>query len=485
MATSTIDQAYLAKRQLRKGTAGWILLAGLGVSYVISGNFAGWNFGIAQAGWGGFAIASILMAIMYFALVLSLAEMSAALPTAGGGYSFARLAMGSAGGYLTGLAILIEYALAPAAIVIFIGSAVEALIGVNGPWVYALFYIVFVGIHLAGVGEALKVMMVISGLAVFAILATAGALVGNFNSANLFDIAATEAAGASAFLPLGWYGVWAALPFAMWLFLAVEGVPLAAEEAKDPAKDVPKGIIGAMVFLLITALLVVVFVAGAAGSKMIGESAVPLVDALKLQGSNGLATTVNLLGLAGLIASFFSIIYGYSRLVFALSRAGYIPQSLSITSSRKVPARALILPGIFGFLASLTGEGDLMLAMAVVGATISYALMALSHLLLRIKQPNLARPYKTPGGMFTSGIALVLSLIALTGVYAFDPRAFNYTLILFALGAAYFFFYSKHHLVAKTADEEFALLQQAEAELKVDENSDAAPLNLAVETPAS
>lgn len=485
MATSTIDQAYLAKRQLRKGTAGWILLAGLGVSYVISGNFAGWNFGIAQAGWGGFAIASILMAIMYFALVLSLAEMSAALPTAGGGYSFARLAMGSAGGYLTGLAILIEYALAPAAIVIFIGSAVEALIGVNGPWVYALFYIVFVGIHLAGAGEALKVMMVISGLAVFAILATAGALVGNFNSANLFDIAATEAAGASTFLPLGWYGVWAALPFAMWLFLAVEGVPLAAEEAKDPAKDVPKGIIGAMVFLLVTALLVVVFVAGAAGSKMIGDSAVPLVDALKLQGSNGLATTVNLLGLVGLIASFFSIIYGYSRLVFALSRAGYLPQSLSITSSRKVPARALILPGIFGFLASLTGEGDLMLAMAVVGATISYALMALSHLLLRIKQPNLARPYKTPGGMFTSGIALVLSLIALTGVYAFDPRAFNYTLILFVLGAGYFFFYSKHHLVAKTADEEFALLQQAEAELKVDEDKDAVPINLAVETPAS
>ncbi len=240
-----------------------------------------------------------------------------------------------------------------------------------------------------------------------------------------------------------------------------------------------------MVFLLVTALLVVVFVAGAAGSKMIGDSAVPLVDALKLQGSNGLATTVNLSGLVGLIASFFSIIYGYSRLVFALSRAGYIPQSLSITSSRKVPARALILPGIFGFLASLTGEGDLMLAMAVVGATISYALMALSHLLLRIKQPNLARPYKTPGGMFTSGIALVLSLIALTGVYAFDPRAFNYTLILFVVGAAYFFFYSKHHLVAKTADEEFALLQQAEAELKEENSSSPAPLNLAVETTAS
>ncbi|MDF5281295.1 amino acid permease, partial [Vibrio parahaemolyticus] len=184
------------------------------------------------------------------------------------------------------------------------------------------------------------------------------------------------------------YGVWAALPFAMWLFLAVEGVPLAAEEAKNPAKDVPKGIIGAMLFLLLTATIVVVLLAGAVGSKVIGDSAVPLVDALKLTGNSTVAMAVNLLGLAGLIASFFSIIYGYSRLVFALSRAGYLPQTLSLTSDKKVPSRALLVPGVFGFLVSLTGAGDLILAMAVVGATVSYALMSLSHILLRIKQPE-------------------------------------------------------------------------------------------------
>jgi len=464
---STDNQEYLAKRQLKRGTAGWILLAGLGVSYVISGDFAGWNFGIAEAGWGGFAIAAVLMAVMYLTLVLSLAEMSAAIPAAGGGYSFARQAMGPTGGFITGLAVLIEYALAPAAIVIFIGSAVESLLGFNGPWVYAAFYLVFVGIHLAGVGEALKVMMVISGLAVFAIVATGIALFMHFDASNLFDIAVTDAAGASDMLPLGWYGVWAALPFAMWLFLAVEGVPLAAEEAKDPGKDVPKGIIGAMVFLLFTALMVVVLVPGAAGAKLMGESAVPLVDALNATGNGSLATLVNVLGLAGLVASFFSIIYGYSRLVFALSRAGYLPKSLSLTTSRKVPARALIVPGIFGFLASLSGEGDLMLAMAVVGATVSYALMALSHILLRVKQPELVRPYKTPGGVVTSGIALVLSLIALTGVYAFDPRAFFYTVVLFLIGGAYYFGYSRKHLVAKTADEEFAMLAEAESDLVV------------------
>jgi len=157
-----IDKDYLAKRQLKRGSAGWLLLAGLGVSYVISGDFAGWNFGIAQAGWGGFVIAVMLMATMYFTLVLSLAEMSAAIPAAGGGYSFARQVMGPTGGYLTGLAILIEYMLAPAAIVIFIGAAVEQLFGINGPLVYLVFYAAFIGVHLVGVGEAMKLMMVIT-----------------------------------------------------------------------------------------------------------------------------------------------------------------------------------------------------------------------------------------------------------------------------------------------------------------------------------
>lgn len=462
----SVNKEYLAKRQLKRGTAGWVLLAGLGVSYVISGDFAGWNFGIGQAGWGGFVIAAIAMAAMYFTLVLSLAEMSSAIPAAGGGYSFARQAMGPFAGFLTGLAVLIEYALAPAAIVIFIGSAFNELTGLDGPLVYAGFYAVFVAIHLKGVGEALKVMMVISGLAVFAILATIFALIGDFNWNNLFDIAVTDAAGASEILPFGWYGVWAALPFAMWLFLAVEGVPLAAEEAKNPSKDVPKGIIGAMLFLILTAVAVVVLLAGAAGSGMIAESAVPLVDALNATGSEQLATLVNLLGLAGLIASFFSIIYGYSRLVFALSRAGYLPSGLSITNKNKTPTLALIVPAVFGFAVSLTGEGDLILAMAVVGATVSYALMAISHIVLRIKQPEMTRPYKTPGGIVTSSIALVLSLVALTGVYAFDPNAFYMTIGLFVIGLAYYALYGKK--TSMSAEEEFAMLAEAEQSLQAE-----------------
>lgn len=165
-----VPDSYLEQRQLKTGAVGWMLLAGLGVSYVISGSFAGWNFGLAQGGFGGLLIAGVLMGVMYFAMVFSLAELSASLPTAGGGYSFARRAFGPLGGFMTGAAILLQYSLAAAAVTIFIGGYISELIGINGPVVYAAFYAIFIGLHLFGAGEALKIMMIITSIAVVALL---------------------------------------------------------------------------------------------------------------------------------------------------------------------------------------------------------------------------------------------------------------------------------------------------------------------------
>ncbi|PRC43535.1 ethanolamine permease, partial [Mycobacterium sp. ITM-2017-0098] len=299
---------YLQKRQLKQGSAGWVLLASLGVGYVISGDYSGWNFGLAEGGFGGLAIAAVIIAAMYLALVLGMAEMSSALPAAGGGYTFARRALGPWGGFATGTAILIEYAIAPAAIATFIGAYVESLglFGItDGWWVYLAAYAIFIGIHLAGVGEALKVMFVITGIALVGLVVFAVSAIGQFDSANLTDIAATDAAGASSLLPFGYLGIWAAIPFAIWFFLAIEGVPLAAEEAANPARNVPRGIIAAIAVLLVTCATVLVLTTGAGGAAAMSESGNPLVEAL---GDGTMAKVVNYIGLAGLIASFFSII---------------------------------------------------------------------------------------------------------------------------------------------------------------------------------
>jgi ethanolamine permease len=465
---------YLEQRELQRGAAGWVLLAGLGVAYVISGDFAGWHFGLGEGGWGGLLIATVLMAIMYTAMVFSLAELSSTIPTAGGGYGFARRALGPWGGFMTGTAILIEYAIAPAAIATFIGGYVDTLIGFGGPLVFLACYVVFVGIHLYGVGEALKVMFAITVVAVVALAAFILGMIPQFDPGNLLNIAPTNAAGASSFLPFGYVGIWAAFPFAIWFFLAIEGVPLAAEETRDPSTDMPRGLIAGMAALLLFAVLVLTFGPGGAGSQAFTSDemlAAPSVLPLALQeaygGTNGLVTFVNIAGLAGLIASFFSIIFAYSRQMFALSRAGYLPRVLSKTGSRRTPWVALIVPGVLGLLLTIrfSDAGATLINIAVFGATISYALMMLSHIMLRRSEPDLERPYVTPGGVATSGVALVLAVLAVIATFIVDPNAAFITLGVYVLFLAYFGLYSRHHLVAQAPEEEFATIEKAESEL--------------------
>ncbi|ETD34025.1 ethanolamine permease [Williamsia sp. D3] len=457
---------YLEKRQLRKGTAGWVLLAGLGVSYVISGDYAGWNAGLLEGGFGGLLIASVIIAAMYLAMVLGMAEMSSALPAAGGGYTFARRAMGPWGGFATGTAILIEYAIAPAAIATFIGGYVESLdlFGISdGWWVYLAVYVIFIGIHLVGAGEALKAMFVITAIALVGLVIFGIAALGKFDAGLLTDIAPDpDAVGSSDFMPFGYLGIWSALPFAIWFFLAIEGVPLAAEEAENPEKNVPRGIIAAMGVLLLTCALVLFLATGALGAQGVGESANPLVDAL----DGTTATVVNYIGLAGLVASFFSIMYAYSRQLFALSRAGYLPTVLSVTNSRKAPTWALIIPGVIGFALTFTGEGAILLNMAVFGAALSYVLMMVSHIVLRVREPDMERPYKTPGGIVTTGFALVIAVASVIATFLVDTTAALWCLAAFVAFMAYFGLYSRKHLVASSPDEEFALLAEVDKEME-------------------
>jgi len=137
-----------------------------------------------------------------------------------------------------------------------------------------------------------------------------------------------------------------------------------------------------------------------------------------------------------------------------------------VTSGRHVPHIALILPGIVGFLlAAITEDGARMIQIAVFGATVSYVLMLASHIILRRKEPDLERPYRTPGGTLTSGVALVLAVAAVVAVFFVDETAAFITLGVYLLATLYFGLYSRHHLVAQAPEEEFAALAQAEAEL--------------------
>src|ERR671913_181305 len=327
---------YFGKRRLRRHAAFWSLWS-LGVAAVISGDFYGWNLGLDAGGFGGLLIAMAVITIMYFGLCFSIAEMSPALPHTGGAYSFARSAMGPWGGFITGLAENMEYVITPAVVVGAMGFLMHDIVGEpwwNSPvtW-WAVFYVVFVAINIIGIEATMRFTVVINILALgilgffFISVLASGKL-----DTSLWTNIAPEGGG-SSFLPKGIAGIFPAIPFAIWFYLAIEELPLAAEESHDPARDVPRATIWGLVTLVITGLGVLLLNTGVdGGAASIGTSATPLFDGFKAVFGDGTAAELlALIGLTGLIASFFTIIYAYGRNTFSLSRAGYFPKWLSVT----------------------------------------------------------------------------------------------------------------------------------------------------------
>jgi ethanolamine permease len=472
-----VGDDYLQKRRLRK-SAGWILLWALGVGAVISGDFAGWQTGLIHGGFWGLAIGTVLMAVMYVCMVFSIAELSAALPHAGGFFSFTRNAFGPTGGFICGLTDTIEYVITPAVIVFFIGGYMQKLFPGVPPFVWWItFYVVFVGINIRGVELTLKVGLAVTLVAtcvliVFYVSAVAS---GAFDFDLLFNVPADEGNSAD-WLPKGWSGVIAALPFAIWFYLAIEQLPLAAEESHDAARDMPKALIWGIVTLLVLSLLTLVLNSGIGGGAVaIGNSDAPLSDGFQAVFGTGMASwLLTLLALTGLIASFHTIIYAYGRVLFALSRAGYIPRWISLTNSQHTPYVALILGAAIGLLCTVVisvtgaeGVGAALLNMAVFGAVISYTMVMASFVKLRIVRPDMPRPYRSPLGIPGAVVGALLSLVALFATFSVEdyrPAVWGVAIFL-VIGILYFLLYSRYHLVAQAPEEENALIERAEEDL--------------------
>lgn len=471
-----VGKEYLDQRKLQK-KANWILLWGLGVGAVISGDYFGWNFGLLSGGFWGLAIATILMALMYLTMMFTLAELSTALPHAGGPYSFARQAFGPWGGYLCGLAVTIEYVITPAVIVVGLGGYLHSVIPQVHLYIWwAMAYIVFVFINVRGVELTMKVSLIVTVIATAILIFFYGSVIisGSFNWTNLFNIQPDP--GQSAFgLPKGWYGVFATLPFAIWFYLAIEELPLAAEETENVSRDMPKAMLLSIVTLLILSGFTLVLNTGiGGGAAAIGESDAPLAEGFQaIFGFGAASVFFTVIALSGLIASFHSIIYAYGRQIFALSRAGYFPRVWSLTHKKyKTPHIALWGGGIFGFICAILIDqfsetvGAALLNMAVFGGVISYLLMMLSY--FKIAKFNINRPYRSPGGKLFAGAAFLLALVALFACFSlpdYRPGVWGVA-VWYLLGILWFALISRRQLVAEAPEEEFALIENAQKELK-------------------
>ncbi len=437
------------KPELSKSLTG-LHLWGIAVGLVISGEYFGWSYGWAAAGTLGFLVTTILIAAMYTTFIFSFTELTTAIPHAGGPFAYSYRAFGPTGGFVAGFATLIEFVFAPPAIALAIGAYLNVQYPSLDPKMAALgAYVIFMALNIAGVSIAATFELFVTVLAIIELLVFMGVVTPGFTWANF---TANGWSGENTFTISSVGGILAAIPFAIWFFLAIEGAAMAAEETKDPSRTVPRAYICGILTLVFLAFGTMIFAGGVGDWKALSNINDPLPQAMKavVGELSGWLHMLVWIGLFGLVASFHGIIMGYSRQIFALSRAGFLPPIFAtVHPTRKTPHWAILAGGVVGIAAVFSDEwiqiGGMPLTanivtMSVFGAIVMYIMSMAALFKLRSSEPNLARPFRAPFYPVFPAISLALAVLALGTMIYFNTLVFGLFVGLFALGYLFYRF---------------------------------------------
>lgn len=416
----------------------WAIAVGL----VISGEYFGWNYGWGVAGTVGFLIATVIITILYITFIFSFTELTTSIPHAGGPFAYSYKALGPLGGLIAGYATLIEFLFATPAIAFALGNYVHFLYpSLPVLWTAIACYLIFTGINLLGMKESATFTLVMTLLAVGELLIYMGIVAPSFKSENFLRNPIKD----------GWGGVFAALPFAIWLYVCIEGVAMVAEEVQQPDKTIPKGYISGILTLMLLAIGVMVFTGGITDWQLLTAIDYPLPESIGivLGKDNSITKLFAGIGLFGLIASFHSIIIGYSRQLFAQARSGYLPRFLAGVNQRHgTPHWALLAGALFGIAALFIGKTDQLVILSVLGAVVMYIMSMISLFVLRFKAPGMPRPFKVPFYPWFPAIALLLSIVALIAIVYYNRWLSLLFFAGFALIAVVFMALGKHRQTA-------------------------------------
>lgn len=414
-----------------KKTLSPVMLWGLGVGYVISGMYFGWNAGFKEGGTLGMAVAVLFSIVMYSTFSFSYAELACAIPRAGGVFDYANRSLGKDLGFIAGMAQNIEFVFAPTAIALSIGAYFNLFFPQVPVLAIAIVvYLLFTGLNVYGVKAAAIFELIVTVLAVGELLVFAGVTLPQFKMANITHNA----------LPNGWAGMFAAVPFAVWIFLGIEGVANVAEESVNPQKDISWGFGSAILTLIALCIITLVAAVGVSGWEGIvykgggtetSDSPLPLAMA-KIVGDNSfLFHMLITIGLFGLVASFHGLILAGGRATFEFGRIGFAPGFLGKVNGRfKTPANALLINTAIGIIALLTGKTDQIIILSVFGALTLYIIAMISLFVLRKKEPDMNRPFKVPLYPLSPLLALVIATFSIIVMSYYN---FNLALIYFGI----------------------------------------------------
>ena len=399
-----------------------LMLWGLGTGYVISGMYFGWNLGLEKGGTLGLAIATGGIIMMYLAFTFSYAELACAIPKAGGVFDYAHRAMGRDAAFLAGMAQHIEFVFAPPAIALSIGAYFNLFFPDIPVIAIAMTaYILFTGLNIYGVKTAALFELLVTILAVGELLLFAGIVMPSFKMENL----------TSNPLPHGVSGIFAAIPFAIWFFLGIEGVANVAEEAIDPQRTILKGFGSAIATLVFLCVLTFAGAVGVAGWEAIvynaagdaSDSPLPLALGRVVGVTDPMYHLLITVGIFGLVASFHGLILAGGRSTFEFGRTGFAPAWFGKVHPRfGTPANALLANTVVGMAALLTGKTAEIITIAVFGALTLYIMAMITMIRLRKSEPDLERPFKAPFFPVAPWLALIIAGISFVAMAIQDMR---------------------------------------------------------------
>jgi len=426
----------------------WALAVGL----VISGNYFGWSYGFAAGGPIGLALALVPVTIFYLTFILSYSELATAIPHAGGPSAYARRSLGKFWGYMAGISCLIEFVFAPPAIALAVGGYIHNMVpsvSAMAATIFAfLFFILinYIGMKTSARFELIVTIVALAGLVLYWILALP-----HFEMSRVL---------ADPILPQGYSGVLAAVPFAIWFFLAIEGGAMSAEEMVNPQKDISVGFLSGMATLTVMAFATLFLTAGIADYHMVEAVDFPLPMALSNVFGEGSfwVLLINFIGLFGLAASLSGIILGASRQAYAMARTGYLPKFLAYLSpKRHTPIWALLVSGLIGLGTALTGLTDTVITISCFGSVVMYLISLVSLFVLRSKEPNLKRPFKVSYPVVPT-ISFIMAIFCLGSLLCASYDAVKWVIAVYVVAIVYYYIWGNKNI--RPFEEEFKVLDE-------------------------
>ncbi|MBL7800088.1 MAG: ethanolamine permease [Chitinophagales bacterium] len=399
-----------------------ILLWGLGVGYVISGMYFGWNIGLDKGGTLGLGIATVFILIMYITFSLSYSELACAIPKAGGVFDYVGRAFGKDLGFVAGMAQWIEFVFAPPAIALGIGAYFHILYPAVDELVFAIVaYFIFTAINIIGVKISATFELIITIIAVAELSLFASLTLPHFQLQNLQTNP----------FPHGIEGIFAAIPFAIWFFLGMEGIANVAEETIDPQKNITKAFMYSMATLGLLAAMTFCAAVGVGGwEKVVYDSAgkvsdSPLPMALgQITGNSGLMYHMLVsVGLFGFVASFNGLLLAAGRVTYEFGKVGQFPRVLGEVHPKfNTPHWALVANMVLGIFALFTKRTGDIITLSVFGAITLYIFSCLAIIRLRKTEPDMPRPFRTPFYPVVPIIALTIASVALVAMSYFNIK---------------------------------------------------------------